>query len=54
MQGCPVWQVAYIVIARNHWHHYGDPAPLKKHYDGLVDLMNYFKRRADRATGLLL
>ena len=19
--GCPVWQVAYIVIARNYWHH---------------------------------
>jgi hypothetical protein len=52
--GCPVWQVAYIVIARNHWHHYGDVTPLKKHYPGLVDLMHYFLRRADTKTGLLL
>ena len=52
--GCPVWQVAYIVIARNHWRHYGDVAPLKKHYPGLVDLMQYFLRRADQKTGLLL
>ena len=36
------------------WHHYGDAEPLKKHYDGLTDLMGYFKRRADPKTGLLL
>jgi hypothetical protein len=27
--GSPVWQVAYIVIARNAWRHYEDPRLLK-------------------------
>lgn len=52
--GGPVWQVAYIVIARHHWKHYGDPAPIKEHWAGLTDLMAYFQRHVDKATGLLL
>ena len=51
--GCPIWQVAYIVIARNSWRHYGDLQMLKTHYRGLVALMDFFTRHADHATGLL-
>ena len=34
--GCPVWQVAYIVIARQMWKHYGTDAlpSLEQHYTG--------------------
>ena len=32
--GCPVWQVAYIVIARNLWKYHGDDAlPALKQVD---------------------
>ena len=46
--GCPVWQVAYIVIARNLWKHHGRRVvpTLKKHYSGLQDLMGWFNRHA--------
>ena len=48
-----MWQVAYIVIARNHWRHYGDIDVLVRHYPGLVDLMGYFQRHVDNSSGLL-
>lgn len=51
--GCPVWQVAYIVILRNYWRHYGDLKPLTKHYSGVRDLMAYFQRHLDPHSGLL-
>jgi hypothetical protein len=53
--GCPVWQVAYIVIARQMWKHYGPAAVpvLQAHWDGLLDLMGWFDRHADKADGLL-
>ena len=52
---CPVWQVAYIVIARQMWKHYGEDAipVLTRHYPGLQQLMAYFDRHA-AADGLLL
>ena len=52
--GGPVWQVAYIVIARHHWKNYGDPNPIKENWAGLTDLMGYFQRHVDRASGLFL
>jgi hypothetical protein len=52
--GCPVWQVAYIVIMRNYWRFYGDAAPVVEHWPGLVALMGYFERRVDPKDGLLL
>ena len=51
--GCPVWQVAYIVIARTHWRHYGDKTLLSEHWDGLVALMDYFERHVRPESGLL-
>ena len=44
---CLVWQVAYIVIARNYYSHYGDTAMLDRHYAGCQDLMAYFKRNEE-------
>jgi hypothetical protein len=54
--GCPVWQVAYIVIARQLWKHYGEDAlpSLRAHYAGLVELMGWFDRHADPSDGLLM
>ena len=52
--GCLVWQVAYIVIARNAWKHYGEniaPA-LARHWQGLVALSAWFDRHADPVSGL--
>eukprot|EP00656_Telonema_subtile_P057673 TRINITY_DN9541_c0_g2_i4.p1 TRINITY_DN9541_c0_g2~~TRINITY_DN9541_c0_g2_i4.p1 ORF type:complete len:563 (+),score=74.38 TRINITY_DN9541_c0_g2_i4:1409-3097(+) len=51
--GCPVWSVAYIVIARNYWRHYGDATPLRAHYAGLEALMGYFERHAAPGLGLI-
>jgi alpha-L-rhamnosidase len=52
--GCPVWQVAYIVLSHNIWKHYGMSAlpTLRKHYSGLTELMGWFARHAD-SDGLL-
>jgi hypothetical protein len=50
--GCVVWQVAYIVIARTHWRHYGDAAFLAEHWDGMVALMGYFERHINPEIGL--
>lgn len=54
--GCPVWQVAYIVIARQMWKHYGEDVipSLTKHFGGLQQLMNWFDRHADSTDGLLV
>lgn len=54
--GCPVWQVAYIVIARQMWKHYGEDVlpSLKKHWVGLQELMDWFDRHADPTDGLLV
>lgn len=54
--GCPVWQVAYVVIARQMWKHYGTAVLplLELHYEGLVELMGWFDRHADKTDGLLV
>jgi hypothetical protein len=54
--GCPVWQVAYVVIAHALWKHYGDAAlpTLRDHYGGLLRLMGWFDRHADPSDGLLV
>ena len=31
--GAPPWQVAGIVVLRNHWREYADPAVVLDHYD---------------------
>lgn len=51
--GCPVWQVAYIVLARNSWRHYADASLLAVHYPGLQALLAYFERSANSSSGLL-
>ena len=53
--GCPVWQVAYIVISRQLWKHYGSDAlpALQLHYSGLLELLGWFDRHADHSDGLL-
>eukprot|EP00047_Mylnosiga_fluctuans_P000527 m.195091 g.195091 ORF g.195091 m.195091 type:complete len:1269 (+) comp10076_c0_seq31:2213-6019(+) len=51
--GCPVWQVAYIVIAWNAYRHYGDLDLVVNNYPGLVALMEDFIRHASKSTGLL-
>ena len=53
--GCPVWQVVYVVIARNMWKHYGSDAlpVLKQHYQGLTELMAWFDRHAEQEDGLM-
>eukprot|EP00966_Prymnesium_polylepis_P034624 805141-Prymnesium_polylepis.1 len=47
--GCPVWQVAYIVIAQRLWKHHGEDAlpALRAHYPGLLELMAWFYTHAD-------
>ena len=52
--GCPVWQVAYIVLAQRLWKHHGEDSlpSLRAHYTGLVELMGWFNSHAD-ADGLL-
>lgn len=54
--GCPVWQVAYVVIARNMWKHYGSAVLpiLQLHYGGLRHLMDWFERHADPTDHLLV
>lgn len=54
--GCPIWQVAYIVIARNMWKHYGEDAipTLKKHFGGMQSLFAWFTSHADPSDGLLV
>ena len=54
--GCPVWQVAYIVIARQMWKHYGEDVipSLRKHFTGLQELLAWFDRHADPTDGLLV
>ena len=54
--GCPVWQVAYIVIARQVWKHYGESAlpALNLHYEGMQELLGWFDRHADPTDGLLV
>ena len=44
-----VWQVAYIVLARQAWKHYGEGMipSLKLHYEGLTELIDWFDRHAD-------
>jgi hypothetical protein len=39
--GSPVWQSALVVIAREHWRHYGDKATLEANWAGLVSFMDY-------------
>jgi hypothetical protein len=53
--GCPVWQVVYVVIARNMFKHYGTEVlpVLKKHYAGISELMAWFARHADPSDGLM-
>ena len=53
--GCPVWQVAYIVIARQLWKQHGDDAlpQLRENYPGLERLIGWFDRRAAPTGGLL-
>ena len=53
--GCPVWQVVYVVVARNLYKHYGAPVLpiLRKHYEGLNQLLSWFDRHADPEDGLL-
>ena len=52
----PVWQVAYIVIARQMWKHHGEDVlpSIRTHWPGLLDLMGWFDRHADPADGLLV
>ena len=38
------------MIARHHWKHYGDPAPIREHWPGLTDLMAYFQRHVDEVS----
>ena len=54
--GCPVWQVAYIVIARQMWKHHGEDVlpSLRQHWVGLLELMGWFERHADPEDGLLV
>ena len=54
--GCPVWQVAYIVIANRMLKHYGDDAipALRQNWAGMVELMQWFNRHADPVDGLLV
>jgi hypothetical protein len=54
--GCPVWQVAYIVLARQALKHYGDGMlpSIKKHWVGLTELIDWFDRHADPKDGLLV
>jgi alpha-L-rhamnosidase len=55
LPGCPVWQIVYVVIARNMFKHYGSHAvpTLQRHYQGLEQLMAWFDRHADHVDGLL-
>ena len=48
-----VWQVAYIVLARQAWKHYGEGMipSLKLHYEGLTELIDWFDRHADPKDG---
>jgi len=50
-----VWQVVYIVIARNMYKHYGKEVlpVLREHYEGLNELMEWFARHADTSDGLM-
>ena len=54
--GCPIWQVVYIVLARNGWKHYGSGfiPSLKQHYVGMKELSAWFDRHADPKDGLLV
>lgn len=45
---------AYPVIVRHLYRNYADLSALEQHYQGLLDLMGYFERNVDKATGLLL
>ena len=49
------WQVAYVVISRQMWKHYGTAAipVLQSHYEGMKELMGWFERHADPSDGLL-
>ena len=53
--GCPVWQVVYVVIARNLFKHYGKEVlhVVRQHYEGLNELMAWFARHADPGDGLM-
>ena len=44
-----------MVVARNMWKHYGGASlpVLRKHYQGLRELMAWFARHADKQDGLL-
>ena len=55
LPGCQVWQVAYTVIGRNLWKHYGEAALplLRKHYAGMRELSMYFERHAQPTDNLL-
>ncbi|EDQ86725.1 uncharacterized protein MONBRDRAFT_10744 [Monosiga brevicollis MX1] len=51
--GCVVWQVAYVVIARNVYRFYGDTSHLVEHYAGLAALMNYLNSTKNPSTSLV-
>lgn len=54
--GCPIWQVAYIVIGRQLWKHYGEMAipTIRRHYAGMRELLDWFDRHASADDGLLV
>jgi hypothetical protein len=51
--GTAVWQLAYVVIVRKHWRHYGDPTIVQEHWPGLVKLMAHLQRGVNTSSGLL-
>lgn len=51
--GAPPWQVAGIVVLRQHWREYGDKTVVAEHYDSAVQLMRYFQRSENKSSGLM-
>ena len=43
--GSPVWQAAYPVIVRNAYRHYGNLRLVREHYEGVVELIQYWQVR---------
>jgi hypothetical protein len=33
---CPIWQLAYVNIVRQHWRHYADAVLVQEHWESLV------------------
>jgi alpha-L-rhamnosidase len=51
--GAPPWQIAGIVVLRNHWREYGDINVLTDHYASAVQLMRFFQRSINATSGLM-